>query len=465
MINQKKAIIIGAGPSGLSAALEMCRNGLNPIILEQGDHVGGLMHSPTWNDFTIDIGRKELYSRIPVVSSLWEEFLGDEYQSYPHRVGSLYKGRIIEGSRVHRGLFRGVPFHWLMLGGLSLMKAWVRSSMVSPKTYEDYWHARTGSFFARIFAQGYWEKFRGVPWCEMPVPDKVQTHSINVIKQAMKLESKGGNISQKNWRHPRFGSGQIFELIAKDIQSTGGDIQFGAKVTKITLNADGTLDLEINQQGKLETMCAQNLVSSLPIEGLTELLVSATDDVKMKLSVDPWDKPEAQRNVVLVYLFFDSPPCFPHAWIEVNDPALLCGRIVNFAGFKGDMVPHGKTGLCVEFFCASDNPILGLDDVEITALAMRECKSAKLVDEVKLQGSLVLRKRRTNAAASWREQQGHARAALLDNIKPIKSLYHVNRPGSDWASYAGLLAGRSIATNTRTEFDTLADPQKRLGEG
>ena len=55
-------IIIGAGPSGLTASLEMCRSGQTPIIMEQGDYIGGLMHSPKWNDFTIDRAQRVVFA-------------------------------------------------------------------------------------------------------------------------------------------------------------------------------------------------------------------------------------------------------------------------------------------------------------------------------------------------------------------------------------------------------------------
>jgi len=52
---------------------------------------------------------------------------------------------------------------------------------------------------------------------------------------------------------------------------------------------------------------------------------------------------------VLVYLLLDEPCRFPHAWLEVNDTALKCGRITNYAAFNGDMVPDGKGRVRLEF--------------------------------------------------------------------------------------------------------------------
>lgn len=464
MPDPKNTIIIGAGPSGLSAALELCQYGLEPIILEQSDHVGGLMHSPVWQDFILDIGRKELYARIPEVNALWESILGDQYQEYPHRVGSLYKNKLIETSSAWRGMFRGVPVSWLLAGGVSLAVAWGKAGFKSPRTYEEFWHARVGPSFARMFAQGYWEKFRGQSWAQMPLPENNHTHSSGVIRQTMKIAKSGAPTAQKRWRHPKRGAGQIFEMLSEKVQRGGGKIRFSSEVIKITKSANGPFELQVTCHGKTTTLTTDYLISSMPIERFSEILSSDGINHNGRVEKPLLNKPTVHRNVILVYLFFATPPRFPHAWLEVNDPNLRCGRIVNYAAFNGKMVPQGKTCLCVEFFCNSDDPLLARDDQDLRTLAIQECSAADLIDEPAMMGFHVIRKQRTNAAASWREQQGQARAALFEAIRPLKPLFHVNRPGSDWASYAGLLAGRAVAKGDRQEFDRLADPARRLEE-
>ena len=164
-------LIIGAGPSGIAAAHQLVQAGIAPLIVERGEAAGGLMRSLTLGEFTVDIGRKELYTRIPEVDQLWHRVLGEDYRKYPHRVGSLYGGRILEMSDRYRGVRRGLPWSWLIAGGLDLLLCWACSGTSRPSNYEDYWHRRAGRRFARLFAQGYWEKFRGQGWADMPVPE------------------------------------------------------------------------------------------------------------------------------------------------------------------------------------------------------------------------------------------------------------------------------------------------------
>ncbi len=123
---ETRTLIIGAGPSGLAAALTLARFGHRAHVVERMERVGGLMHSPSRGPFIIDIGRKELYTRIPEVDRLWRSVLGDDYRPYSHRVGSLYRGRILEMSGRFRGLRRGLPVPWLLEGGIDLLVSWLR---------------------------------------------------------------------------------------------------------------------------------------------------------------------------------------------------------------------------------------------------------------------------------------------------------------------------------------------------
>lgn len=456
--NDEHVIVLGAGPSGLAASLALCRGGLQPLVLERDDDVGGLMRSFRWRQFTVDLGRKELYTRFPEVDALWNEALGGAYGPYPHRVGSLYRGRILELSGKYRGILRGIPVPWLVRGGLSMLGGWACAAMRSPKSYEAYWHGRVGRVFAELLAQGYWEKFRGRRWVEMPVPqmdDEVpskRSRSFEIARQALRLAQRGGVQTQAAWRHPTHGTGQIFEALRSEIDARGGRIRFQAEVRAIRPQADGSFEVDYLESGVVHSRTSRHVISSLPIEKLTELLGAGPNDVDCR---------EARRSVILVYLFFDEPPQFPHAWLEVNDPLTSIGRITNYAAFGGAMVPPGHSSLCIEYFCQADDPIMQIGDQALTERTLNELASAGLVDPGRLIGSSVRRLQRTNAAASWREQQTERRLSLLRSLARYPTLYHVNRPGSDWATLAGLLAAEAVLTKDRAVFDQRADPTVR----
>src|SRR5215213_1256418 len=67
-------VVIGAGPTGLSAAYHL---GRNSILLEQADRVGGWCRSIEDNGFTFDMAGHIMFSNDPYVHELYQLLLGD----------------------------------------------------------------------------------------------------------------------------------------------------------------------------------------------------------------------------------------------------------------------------------------------------------------------------------------------------------------------------------------------------
>ncbi|MFL5480679.1 MAG: protoporphyrinogen/coproporphyrinogen oxidase [Gemmatimonadaceae bacterium] len=82
MSEQKKIVVIGAGPTGLGAGYRLRELGYqNFVILEARNKVGGLASSEkSPNGFTYDIGGHVLFSHYEYFDRLFAKVIGDEYQ-------------------------------------------------------------------------------------------------------------------------------------------------------------------------------------------------------------------------------------------------------------------------------------------------------------------------------------------------------------------------------------------------
>ena len=69
-----ETVIAGAGPTGLSAAYHL---GLNTLLLEQNDRVGGWCRSVVENGFTFDYAGHIMFSNDPYVHDMYRLLLGD----------------------------------------------------------------------------------------------------------------------------------------------------------------------------------------------------------------------------------------------------------------------------------------------------------------------------------------------------------------------------------------------------
>src|SRR6185503_18295556 len=76
MNSNKTAIIIGAGPAGLTAAYELLtRSQIKPIVLEASDMLGGIARTVNYKGNRIDIGGHRFFSKSDRVMQWWADML------------------------------------------------------------------------------------------------------------------------------------------------------------------------------------------------------------------------------------------------------------------------------------------------------------------------------------------------------------------------------------------------------
>ena len=72
----KRAIIIGAGPAGLTAALELLRQtDVLPIVLEASEEIGGISRTIRYKGNRMDIGGHRFFSKSDRVMQWWMDLL------------------------------------------------------------------------------------------------------------------------------------------------------------------------------------------------------------------------------------------------------------------------------------------------------------------------------------------------------------------------------------------------------
>ena len=91
--NVGATVIIGGGPAGLTAAHELVRNNILPIVLEKSDQLGGIARTAKYNGNRLDIGGHRFFTKIPEVERFWRDVLGEEFLRVPRKSRIFYQGR------------------------------------------------------------------------------------------------------------------------------------------------------------------------------------------------------------------------------------------------------------------------------------------------------------------------------------------------------------------------------------
>src|SRR3990172_13012071 len=94
-VSDKKVVIIGGGPAGLTAAYELTKLNLVPVVLEKQDKVGGLARTEEHKGFRFDMGGHRFFSKVEEVKKIWREILGDNFLHRPRLSRIYYRKKFV----------------------------------------------------------------------------------------------------------------------------------------------------------------------------------------------------------------------------------------------------------------------------------------------------------------------------------------------------------------------------------
>src|ERR1700728_3526370 len=89
----KSAVIVGAGPAGLTAALELLtRTDVTPIVIEADSQVGGIAKTIEYRGNRMDLGGHRFFSKSDWVMRWWESILPVAHPSSATPIQLQYQG-------------------------------------------------------------------------------------------------------------------------------------------------------------------------------------------------------------------------------------------------------------------------------------------------------------------------------------------------------------------------------------
>lgn len=176
---ERKIVIIGAGPAGLTAALECLRRGVGHVtVIEQEDLVGGISRTVAHNGNRMDIGGHRFFSKSGEVMDWWAGILPVEGEGTPPASAETLDRIILLRHRLSRIFYLRKFFSYpISLSGetvrnlglkrmLAIGVSYIRACLfpIKPeKSLEDFIVNRFGRRLYETFFRDYTQKVWGVP--------------------------------------------------------------------------------------------------------------------------------------------------------------------------------------------------------------------------------------------------------------------------------------------------------------
>src|SRR5450755_988574 len=318
----KVAVIAGAGPAGLTAALELLRRtDIRPVVFESDTQVGGISKTVNYRGNRMDLGGHRFFSKSDWVMRWWQQILpvaADQvdadgalriaYQQQSHEfTAALHKpvsadAVMLVRQRLSRIFYRRRFFDYpLKLNAATLKNMGAMETLHIGLSYmqaqllrrkpeallEEFFINRFGDRLYRTFFKDYTEKVWGVGCHEISSEwgaQRIKGLSVTkAIAHAVtgRWRSAADTVQRRTetslierFLYPKFGPGQMWEEVARRIAMRGADIHLGHRVIGIERNASEVTAVSVkdNATGSVRRVPCDFFVSTMPIGQLTAML-------------------------------------------------------------------------------------------------------------------------------------------------------------------------------------------------
>ena len=372
-------IVVGAGPGGLTAAYLLAKEGARVTVLEGTDVVGGISQTAQYKGYRFDIGGHRFFTKYPPVQALWEELLANEFISVPRLSRIYYDGKFFDYPLKPMNALRGLGFWNACMIVLSYLRAHFWPSPVE-ENFEQWVSNRFGKRLYETFFKTYTEKVWGIPCTEIRAEwaaQRIQGLSLaRAIVSAASLNKRSTKIKTliNEFRYPRLGPGQMWEVCRDRIEELGGKVLMNHKVRELVVQEGRVAGVVADTANGEVRITGDHFFSTMPLRELTR-------------SLRPQPSPTVQqageglryRDFLVVALILDSDDVFPDNWIYIHSDGVKVGRIQNFNNWSKAMVPdEGRTCVGLEYFCFEGDGLWTAPDDELIALAKRELEELGL---------------------------------------------------------------------------------------
>ncbi len=481
-MSKKKAIIVGAGPAGLTLALELLRRTeIHPVILEQSESMGGISRTVRYKGNRMDIGGHRFFSKSDRVMQWWFEILpmerppeGEEESEAVREIA--YHGRkrtvrasdrrsadplhdedvMLVRSRKSRIYFRRKFFDYPIalsadtlkkMGlsqtfriGLSYLKS-VVAPIKNEENLEQFFINRFGRQLYQTFFRSYTEKVWGVPCKEISAAWGAQRVKGLSIRRAVShmikdlFKPKSGDIEQKGtetslierFLYPKYGPGQMWENVARQVVELGGEIITNQAVDKVHAGEThiSAVESRNTQNGEHTNFSGDYFFSTMPVKELVRALEPNVPEAVSQVS-----EGLLYRDFMTVGLLLngikvkdnhqEGERLIKDNWIYIQEPDVSLGRLQIFNNWSPYLVADpSKVWLGLEYFCNEGDELWNKSDREMIDFAADELERIDIIEKSEVLDATVIRVPKTYPAYFGTYDQFEVVREYLDGFENL----------------------------------------------
>jgi protoporphyrinogen oxidase len=463
------AIVIGAGPAGLTSAYELAKLGISSTILEADQQVGGLSRTVNYKGYRFDIGGHRFFSKVPLINDLWKEMLSEDFLLRPRMSRIHYRGHFFDYPLKATNALAGLGPIEAFLVMLSYSKA--KLFPHAEETNLEQWVSnRFGQRLYEIFFKTYTEKVWGMPCTEISADWAAQRiKNLSLVEAVRSALFGGGKTAEgevittliEQFHYPRLGPGMMWDCCKDLLAEKGNETVHGVKVDKIR-HRKGRVESVIGRKsnGERVEFDGDHFISSMPLRRLIQSLDPLPPDAVLEAA-----NSLRYRDYLTVVLMAKREHVFPDNWIYIHSPEVKMGRIQNYKNWSPEMVPdQSRSSLGLEYFLWQKDEEWTWSNDRLIDLGIKECARLDLVRPDEIEDGTVVRMKK--AYPVYDHDYTEKVDTIRNYLETISNLQTVGRNGlhrynnQDHSMLTAVYAARNIvgekndvwAVNTEQDY-------------
>lgn len=380
--------VLGAGPAGLQAALDLARAGRSVVVVDAAPRVGGMAASIDVGGVRVDLGSHRLHPSIdPSLLAEMTDLLGDDLQVRRRhgrlRLDDRWVGFPLEVGDLARSLPPG------------LAARFVADAVTGPArrpragTFAEEVRASLGPTALERFYGPYARKLWGVPADELSGVLARRRVSARGAGDLVRRLARSARPEGATFLYPRGGFGAISEALAAAATDAGATIALGRPVTRVDPGSGGGATAVVVGDGADAGVVRAPLVLSTLAPAVLASAVAAGGGPPAPASVAA----VRHRAMVVVHLVVAGRPYTPFDAHYLPGPGIV-SRLSEPTAYRDDPDdPDDRTVLCAELPCwasqdddvwtATDDELsrrvaVELADLDLPPIAVLEVRTTRL---------------------------------------------------------------------------------------
>ena len=439
--SNNRAIILGAGVTGLSAGIRLLDSGCDVCIIEKDDHPGGLARTLVRGNYRLDIGPHHLFSQNEtILKEMIDLFEKDELISVSRDVKILFYDRFLnypltaKNVLLHMGLkhafFGSMSCIWMAFGKLFFRNA-------RKGNFQDWARGNFGRYLYNIFFKPYTEQFWGIPCKELSadcIPLAAKMSFLKTLKMIFlnhgdflhkKFEKKDLSFAERETTlklfYPIKGIGAIVEKLKESFLTKGGTIKLNCTVSELIVNGDNTFTLHYQNDAEPTRDKATHVISSIPISSLARILRPVLP-VSVLQSADSLD----YLSTIVLYIVIHDRDVIDCQYLYMMGRPY--NRISNTNRFHHQLSPEGENILALEITCHFKDSIWESSDDELFEKCIVHLGSDGIISRDEVKQFFTVRVK--NAYPLYRLGYRENLTTVFEHIKQVPNLTLAGRTGA-----------------------------------